>query len=186
MLTVNLLVWRPRLLYRRMRLSLLLSGIVLLGIGGAAAILRGHYQQQRMWWTQQIEWVVLQPPRYEQLYLQTFAAWQQRETRLAQQAAQEQSRRRNQRYQILLEQLPIVLPDSLWLTEISDDGSRIHVSGVSNHYSAVVALTNVMAVLPHIADADVQQTERDPQNRARLNFSLRFYWQDVAESGEKA
>ncbi|NKI75664.1 fimbrial protein [Dickeya sp. CFBP 2040] len=185
MLTVNLLAWRPGLLYRRIRLSLLVSGGLLFVVGCTATMTYRVYQQQQAWRRHKVELVQSQLPRYEQLYHQTLAAWQRREAQLAQLAVQEQSQQRNQRYQALLERLPALMPDSLWLTEIGDNGTRIHISGVSNHYSAIVTLANAMAALPQIEHASVQQTQRDPQDSARLNFSLRLHWRALAEAGSK-
>ncbi|MEQ4511193.1 MAG: PilN domain-containing protein [Dickeya sp.] len=185
MLTVNLLAWRPRLFYRRIRLSLLLTSIVMVVVGYAAVITCVNYRQQLAWRQQQVGLTQSQQVRYEQLHHQTFAAWQRRETRLAQLAAQEQSQRQNQRYQTLLAQLPSLMPDALWLTEIGDNGVRLSLSGVSNHYSAIVTLAKAMSALPQIAHASVQQADRDPKNNARLSFSLRLHWQAIDEVGAK-
>ncbi|NAT79625.1 fimbrial protein [Dickeya dadantii] len=185
MLTVNLLAWRQRLLYRRLRLSLLALGLSLLAIGCVAVMAGWYWQQQLTGLRQRLDHTQSQQARYEQLYRQTRDAWQEREERLAQQAAQERGRRQNQRYQALLEQLPTLVPDSLWLTEIGDNGAHLQISGVSNHYSAIVALAKAMATLPQVAHASLQQTQRDAQDSTRLNFSLRLYWQALAEPGAR-
>ncbi|QOL16232.1 PilN domain-containing protein [Dickeya dianthicola] len=185
MLTVNLLAWRQRLLYRRLRLSLLALGLSLFGIGCAAVMAGWYWQQQLTGLRQRLDQTQSQQSRYEQLYRQTQDAWQARENRLAQQAAQERGRRQNLRYQALLEQLPTLVPDSLWLTEIGDNGTHLQISGVSNHYSAIVTLAKAMATLPQIEHASVQQTQRDAQDSTRLSFSLRLYWQALAETGAK-
>ncbi|MBO8133238.1 PilN domain-containing protein [Dickeya fangzhongdai] len=184
MLTVNLLAWRQRLLYRRMRLSLLALGFSLFGIGCTAAVVGGYWQQQLTELRLRLDQTQSQQSQYEQLYRRTRDAWQAREARLAQQAAQERGRRQNLRYQALLEQLPTLVPDSLWLTEIGDSGAHLQISGVSNHYSAIVTLAKAMSTLPQIEHASVQQTQRDTQDSSRLVFSLRLYWQALAEMGD--
>ncbi|WP_033569378.1 PilN domain-containing protein [Dickeya undicola] len=183
MLTVNLLAWRQHLLYRRMRLSLLVLGLSLFVIGCTAAAVGGYWQQRQAELRLRLEQTQLQQSQYEQLYHQTKDAWQAQKARLAQQMAQEQGRQRNLRYQVLLEQLPTLVPDSLWLTDIDDNGIQLHMSGVSNHYSAIVTLAKAMSRLPQIKHASVQQTQRE-QESSTLSFSLRLYWQALADAGD--
>ncbi|WP_192456539.1 PilN domain-containing protein [Musicola keenii] len=93
-----------------------------------------------------------------------------------------QNQQRNQRYLTLLEQLPRVIPDVIWLTSISDSDAAIRLSGVSNHYSSVVEFSKKLAGLPVVTVAELQEAQRDHSDASRLQFSLRLYWKPVTDA----
>ncbi|MFP1724114.1 PilN domain-containing protein [Lonsdalea quercina] len=171
---INLLPWRRRRLMRRIRLwSLLLT--VQLAI--AAFIIAGDYlasQRRHATLTQRITQLQSARQSYETQYQRVLLTTQQQAFKQAQQTLSEQGKRHNRRYQELLKYLPRLMPDALWLTEISDSERGLLLSGVSHHYQTVVDFSRRLAGHPLAAAPQLRQTRRHSKNAALLEFTLQL------------
>ncbi|WJV54248.1 PilN domain-containing protein [Pectobacteriaceae bacterium CE90] len=176
MLQVNLLPWRKRHIKWRIWqwLILLLLQIAIALLVMTVVVLIQQRQQDAIGTT--LREVQVKQAAYETLYRQTRQAWREMEKYQARLANEEQGRRSNQRYEELLMRLPTFMPDSLWLTALSDTGNALHLSGVSSQYDAIIDFTDALAREPFIQQVVLHQTQRSAQDDTLLSFILRLEW----------
>ncbi|SLM64896.1 MULTISPECIES: PilN domain-containing protein [Dickeya] len=177
MLMMNLLPWRQRLAYRRLRLAAVVSaGALLVGLV-IGMVLRGDAHQQRLRLQQQLAQTQAQQVRYERLYREVHRDWLMYEKQQALQAARLYGRRQAQRYQQLLEQLPARMPATLWLTDIDGAGRQLHLSGISHRYDDIMQWVNRLSQWPLIERVVLEQARLEKTQPDEMHFSLRLYWQ---------
>ncbi|OSN05518.1 hypothetical protein AU512_11690 [Lonsdalea iberica] len=171
---INLLPWRRRRLIRRVRLwSLLLT--VQLAI--AAFVITGDYlasQRRHTTLAQRITQLQSARQAYESQHQRVLLINQQQAVEQVQQTLSEQGQRHNRRYQELLKYLPRLMPEALWLTEISDSERGLLLSGVSHHYQAIVDFSRRLAGNPLAAAPQLRLTRRYSKDATLLEFTLQL------------
>ncbi|AXW86181.1 hypothetical protein AU509_13670 [Lonsdalea britannica] len=171
---VNLLPWRRRRLIRRVRLwSLLLTAQLAI----AAFVIAGDFlssQRQHAMLAQRIAQLQSARQAHEAQYQRVLENTQQQAAEQVQQTLSEQGQRHNRRYQELLKHLPRLMPEALWLTEISDSEHGLLLSGVSHHYQAIVDFSRRLAGQPLAAGPVLRQTRRHSTDAALLEFTLQL------------
>lgn len=171
---INLLPWRRRRLIWRIRLwSLLLTAQLAM----AAFVIAGDYltsQRQHALLAQRITQLQSARQAHEAQYQRILENTQQQVVEQVRQTLSEQGLRHNRRYQELLKHLPLLMPEALWLTEISDSERGLLLSGVSHHYQAIADFSRRLAGQPLAAAPKLRQTRRHSTEATLLEFTLQL------------
>lgn len=186
MLMINLLPWRQRLAYRRARFALVVSvGALLLALTLAISACSDR-QQQHLRLERHVISAQEQRVRYERLYRQMHNDWLAYEKQQALQLARRQGRLQNQRYQQLLEQLPVRVPDAVWFTEMEGVDKQLHVSGMGHSYDDIMRLVNRLSEWPVVERVRLEHVRLEATSGSLLRFSLRLNWRKFgASQGEE-
>ncbi|MEQ9889069.1 PilN domain-containing protein [Pectobacterium zantedeschiae] len=182
MLLINLLPWRKTQMRQRarrwLRLLWLQMGLMFCLI--AVIYLLWQHRQQRA--QDAFNSAQAQQQQLTALYQQTHQARETLRRYQAQERADAIVRHDNRRNLHLLDLLASMMPASLWLTEITDRGSHLLLSGVSESYRDIITLQH--ALLRHVSVERVQllHTTRERGASTGLRFSFQADWRGSAVS----
>ncbi|KFX04415.1 fimbrial protein [Pectobacterium betavasculorum] len=182
MLLINLLPWRKTQMRQRARCWLVLlwlqTGLMFCLI--AAVYLLWQHRQQRAQDVLNAE--VAQQQQLTTLYQQTHQARETLRRYQVQERAEAIVQHDNRRNFHLLDQLAGMMPARLWLTELTDRGSHLLLSGVSENYHDIIMLQH--ALLRHVSVERVQllYTSRERGANTGLRFSFQADWRGSSVS----
>ncbi len=174
MCQVNLLPWRRLRRQRRARLvALLLATELLLASGLMGFLARRAYEQRGELGARLTQWQQREKQALGlRLRMDLLLARRQRLERAL--GLQRQAGAANQRYRLLFEQLPVLLPPGLWLTRLRLRDGELHLSGCSERYEHISTVDRRLA--RHPLFAPVRWRQIDQLENGRFSFDLQTAW----------
>ena len=180
---VNLLPWREKILRRRK--GFWLSGITLMLLtvtvisAGIRQYLQGCRIRSDLWGSQQ-EAVIQQT-------VQLLAQQQQLNQRLLESQRQNSNRRRQQKtfmhWRTFLSQLPVLMPDSVWLHSLSQQQGSLLLRGQTDTLASLFIFSRCLRALPFFTRIDIQ--ELGPVSAGGYGFSLTAVLSEMMQFSEE-
>lgn len=187
--SVNLLPWRQRRWVRDTRRWWLWLLFFLVGVLIALAVCRGELDQQRgavegaLRTLQQKHLADSAQLREVQRLMAALQQWQ------AQQQADNKTRAHNRGYEQLLKQLAQWVPDGLWLTAITVQDGKVHLTGRSHDYADIVHFSSQLDTETALTSVRLMQTRQEimasPEGDVPvLRFLLQADWRVERRSAQ--
>lgn len=180
---VNLLPWREKILRRRK--GLWLSGIALLLLSvtvisaGFRLYLKGYRIRSDLWGSQQESAI--------QETVQLLALQQQLNQRLLDSQRQNSAHRRQQKtllhWNMFLSQLPVLMPDSVWLHSLSQQQGSLLLRGQTDTLTSLFIFSRRLRAQPFFTRIDIQ--ELGPAAAGQYQFSLKAALAEVMKFSEE-
>lgn len=174
MYQVNLLPWRTRGQRRRCAFWLRMFVLQLVLVLAVLMVVFGLLSQQQVQRYEALLALIDQQTkltdRYQQLQ-QTMARLACL-TALAQQ--HDNNREHNRRYLQLLQQLPVLLPDPLWLIALESHAQSITLRGLSRRYEAVLQFEQQLTALPLLQRYRLAEVAQ--RQDGLFSFTLVAHW----------
>lgn len=174
MLLVNLLPWRQHRA-QKIILWLYLGGGLIAGIGIIIVLVIGDLLQQRIMTIQQLF------PQAERALQQSTNILNQRQQILvlyrSEQACQQlakQRRTEQQRWMLLWQQLPKLLPAGLWLSSLTYQQQRLSITGASFNSTAISDFRFALEQYFAPAHIGIEDLKRTRQGDFRFSLSLQL------------
>ncbi|PWC11682.1 fimbrial protein [Brenneria roseae subsp. americana] len=183
MLLVNFLPWRQRRLWRRARNWLMALLLQLLLAAVLFGIVYSLWHRQYTLLLRELGDVSAQRQQWVAQYQQTRQIWEKLQQHQAQHEVDAAGNRHNQRYLSLLEQLSLMMPERLWLTEIADRGTHLSIAGMSENYTDIVNLNRALGRHPSMGRVRILNALRQQNGRSLLHFALQADWQTEEPAG---
>lgn len=179
MLAVNLLPWRAQQLLLRRQHSVALLVVVLLVTLLLTLLLWWRAEQRLQHAVRQHTDMTIQLQQIQQRLAQQQTLMAQRDDLLRRQQAQQQRLQQHQRWQQFWQQLPALMPETLWLSRVERRQGQLVLDGLAQSLADVSAFRHQLQTQPLFAAVKQGSVQRQAQGDYR--FALRARLQETTD-----
>ena len=181
MYQVNFLPWRTAQLHTRYHFwrncLFIQSVIAMAGISGVFWLWADTQQQQHA------ELVVLaqQKAQLEKVWQLTNKKIMKLKKMKSMQQKQQLARRHSQRYLVLLRQLPLLIPQSCWITRFEEQSGVLIFAAKSNDYAAIITFFQKLNEEQDLVNIRLGDVINNNDDNGKYHFVIRAAWQRGAQ-----